>query len=225
MREETVTIKGIKDGLLITLSETENWLIVTRDLATRIDEQKSFFAGANITIDLGERPVPKHELSSLLALLERRGLALMLVMSDSVTTIDAANALDLRATGSTDKPNEALPISSEEVGLEGVLIRHTLRSGRTIHSRGHVVVYGDVNPGAEVVASGDVFVWGNLRGNVHAGADGDEDAVICALNMVPTQIRIAGFISTSPKEKRRRKPKPEMALVRDGQIMVEAWQQ
>ncbi|HLV36917.1 MAG TPA: septum site-determining protein MinC, partial [Spirillospora sp.] len=78
------------------------------------------------------------------------------------------------------------------------------------------------NPGAEVIATGDVIVWGRLRGNVHAGAEGDEDAVVCALDMTPTQLRIAGYIVTSPPEKRHN-PRPEVARVRDGQIVVEAW--
>jgi septum site-determining protein MinC len=86
-----------------------------------------------------------------------------------------------------------------------------------------VVVFGDVNPGAEIVAAGDVIIWGRLRGTVHAGANGDENAIVCALDMMPTQLRIAGYIVISPPDKRR-KPKPEVALVRDNQIVVEAWQ-
>jgi septum site-determining protein MinC len=58
---------------------------------------------------------------------------------------------------------------------------------------------------------------------VHAGVMGDENAVVCALDMTPTQLRIAGRIVISPPDKRR-KPKPEVALVRDGQIVVESWQ-
>jgi septum site-determining protein MinC len=103
------------------------------------------------------------------------------------------------------------------------MIKHTLRSGRIVYSDGHVVVFGDVNPGAEIVAAGDVIVWGRLRGTVHAGSNGDEHAVVCALDMTPTQLRIAGHIVISPPDKRR-KPKPEVALVRDSQIVVEAWQ-
>jgi septum site-determining protein MinC len=102
------------------------------------------------------------------------------------------------------------------------MIRRTLRSGRTVHSIGHVVVFGDVNPGAEIIATGDVIIWGRLRGNVHAGAEGDEDAIVCALEMTPTQLRIAGYIVTSPAEKSH-EPRPEVALVRDGQIIVETW--
>ena len=72
MDTEILTIKGIKDGILVTLSPTEEWGRITSELASRIDQQSNFFAGATITVDVGERPVPKHELMSLKALLELR---------------------------------------------------------------------------------------------------------------------------------------------------------
>jgi len=102
------------------------------------------------------------------------------------------------------------------------MIKRTLRSGRTVNSAGHVVVLGDVNPGAKIIAVGDIIVWGRLRGIVHAGAEGDEQALVCALDMSPMQLRIAGYITTSPPEKRRQS-KPEIASVRKGQIVVEPW--
>lgn len=226
MQEQTVAIKGIKDGLLVSLSPTEEWLAITADLAARIDQQSSFFAGARITVDLGERPVPKHELGTLKALLERRGLTLWAVLSDSTTTIDAAQALDLKTSTANPIPgrenSEGTDVQSHEEGGVGILIKRTLRSGRIVQSAGHVVIFGDVNPGAEIVAAGDIIVWGRLRGIVHAGADGDETAVVCALDMNPTQLRIASYITTSPPEKRR-KPSPETASVRKGQIVVETW--
>lgn len=225
MRESTVAIKGMKDGLLVTLSPTEEWHGILSDLAARIDQQTAFYAGARVTLDVGERPVRKDELGSLKALLERRGITLWAVSSASQTTIDAAIALDLRTSniGQTQRGDGSgvLP-SLEEEGSPGILIRRTIRSGRRIHSQGHVVIFGDVNPGAEIIASGDVIVWGRLRGNVHAGANGDQSAVVCALDMIPTQLRIAGYITTSPDDKRR-KPRPEMAFIREDRIVVEAW--
>lgn len=229
MHESTVAIKGTKEGLLIALSPTEEWLSITAELATRLDGQSAFYAGARITLNVGARPLRKDELTSVKALLERRGMRLWSVMTESSTTIDSASSLDLRATytdpqysadGSVDGMT---PFSPEEDGTVGVMIRRTLRSGRTVHSQGHVVVYGDVNAGAEIIAAGDVIIWGRLRGNVHAGANGDTSAIVCALDMIPTQMRIAGYITVSPAEKHH-KPKPEVALIRDDQIVVETWQ-
>ncbi len=229
MQEELIAIKGVNDGLLIELSTTEKWQMVTDQLAARIDEKSEFFAGANITIQLGARPVPKYELSSLKALLERRGLTLSLVQSESETTRKSASALQVATENSrgweapapTPIPQETAPVNPEETGTYGTLFRRTLRSGRTIHSEGHVVVYGDVNPGAKVIAAGDIVIWGKLRGYVHAGANGDESAVVCALDMSPSQLRIAGHLVTSPPGKRK-DVMPEVARIRDNQIIVQA---
>jgi len=228
MSGDMISIKGIQDGLLIGISPTEEWQKITAELAARIDEQNSFFDGAKITVDVGERPVPKYELSSLKALLERRGLTLSMVLSDSITTQDAAIALDLRTNTAQHIPGrqqrDTLPIDPEEAGTNGVMIKRTLRSGRTVHSLGHVVVFGDVNPGAKIIAAGDIIVWGRLRGTVHAGAEGDAQAIVCALDMAPNQLRIAGYITISPNDKRR-KVRPETAYIRNNQIVVEAWEQ
>src|SRR5688572_9752997 len=135
MRENTVAIKGVKDGLLITISPTEEWSIVTGDLAARIDEKPSFFTGSKITIDAGERPVPKDQLAGLKALLERRGLTLWAVSSESPTTIDAAFALDLRTSNvalptkpSPKDDGAALPTRLDDDAGSGILIRRTVRS-------------------------------------------------------------------------------------------------
>lgn len=227
MQEELIVIKGLNDGLLISLSATENWQSVTDQLASRIDEKSGFFAGANITVELGERPVPKYELSSLKALLERRGLTLSLVRSVSDTTRKSAESLalptenDVSAAAPPPAAQETAPVNSEETGTHGVLFRRTLRSGRTIHSEGHVIIFGDVNPGAKVIAGGDIVVWGKLRGYVHAGAGGNASAIVCALEMSPSQLRIADCLVTSPPGKRK-KIMPEVALVRDNQIIVES---
>ncbi|NDJ61180.1 MAG: septum site-determining protein MinC [Chloroflexi bacterium] len=224
MRDQTVTFKGGKDGLQVTLDAHVDWPLVAAALTERLDEQRSFFSGARVTLDVGARPMRKDELGSVKAMLERREMSLWMVMSESQTTIDSATALDLRADLISPAPTDAegLPVGTEDEGTQGIMVRRTLRSGRTLRSQGHVVVYGDVNPGAEIIAVGDIIIWGRLRGNVHAGADGDDSAVVCALDMRPTQLRISGYISIAPPDKRH-KPKPEVAFIRNRQIIVEAW--
>jgi septum site-determining protein MinC len=78
-----------------------------------------------------------------------------------------------------------------------------------------------VNAGAEIVAGGSVIVWGRLRGVVHAGAQGNEKAVVCAMELAPTQLRIAGEIAVSPKK--QGKSQPEVACLKDGQLVAEPW--
>lgn len=229
MPDSTIIIKGVTDGLLITLDEAEEWLTITQALAARIDEQLAFFSGARVVLDVGARPVRKDEMGSIKALLDRRNMLLVRVATASDTTLDAASALDLRATPKETPVDDVgapaldtIAFNPHEEGTPGVLIRHTLRSGRLVQSDGHAIIVGDVNPGAEIIAAGDVVVWGRLRGNVQAGANGDLSAIVCALDMMPTQLRIGTLIAVSPSDKRH-KPKAEIALIQDGRIIVEEW--
>ncbi len=95
----------------------------------------------------------------------------------------------------------------------------TLRGGQALHHGGNIVIVGDVNPGAELVATGDVIVFGRLAGIAHAGAQGDAAARIYAIDLAATQLRIATFIAADDATPRR-VPKPEAAIVRDGRIVI-----
>jgi septum site-determining protein MinC len=91
---------------------------------------------------------------------------------------------------------------------------------------GDVCIMGDVETGAEVVAEGDVVVWGQLKGIVHAGVGGDDEAVVCALKMNPTQLGIAGIMARFPTTNTGylfdTQP-PEIARLDGGRIVLEAW--
>jgi septum site-determining protein MinC len=96
----------------------------------------------------------------------------------------------------------------------------TLRGGQTLHHTGNIVVVGDVNPGAELVATSDILVFGRLAGIAHAGAQGDANARIFALDLAATQLRIATFIAAEEGVQRRSARGAEAAIARDGQIVV-----
>ena len=105
----------------------------------------------------------------------------------------------------------------------------TLRGGQALHHDGNIVVVGDVNPGAELIATGDVIVFGRLAGVAHAGAQGDCEARVYALELDATQLRIATFIATEGAERegvpRDGSARAEAALVREGRIAVVAFDQ
>ena len=95
----------------------------------------------------------------------------------------------------------------------------TLRGGQALHHAGNIVVVGDVNPGTELVATGDIVVFGRLLGVAHAGAQGDNDAKVYALQLHATQLRIASVIAVD-EEHARSASEPEVAFVRDGRIAI-----
>ena len=114
-------------------------------------------------------------------------------------------------TGGLNRQNEAL------------LIKTTCRSGEVVRYPGDVVILADVNPGAEIIADGDILVVGSLRGLAHAGAGGDIQATIIALNLESPRIQIGPYIGMAPKAKKRSKSNrsgPTLAFVRRQHIFV-----
>lgn len=112
-----------------------------------------------------------------------------------------------------------------DAGSRVLTIQHGLRSGQVIHYSGDVLVYGDVNPGAEVVADGNVLVMGALKGMVHAGSNGDDSAVVMAFDLRPTQLRIGRKIAFPTDSPNRAVDvySPQIAWIRGENIVVEPY--
>lgn len=220
--DPSVQIKGIREGLLVTLGEG-TWAEVHEALLQHLDQQGEFLRGARLAIDVGNHILKANDLAQLRNHISERELSLWAVLSNSPTTEQTAQTLGL-ATRLT-KPRPDLTVAKLDTSLhegeQAILVQRTLRSGFSLQNNGHIVILGDVNPGAEVTAGGDVIVWGRLRGVVHAGAEGDESAMVCALDLSPIQLRIAGKIALTPQ--RRNKPQPEMARILDGKVIAEPW--
>jgi len=225
MNEQTfpIKIKGLRDGLLITVGDGD-WSILEPALLEQIRAQQAFFKGARVALDVGVHVLKVNELVALRDRLSDQGIALWAVVSESPTTEKTAQLLGLATRISKPRPEETRQYAVSELGDGTALfLNKTLRSGTRIEFPGHVVVFGDVNPGAEVVAEGNVLVWGRVRGMVHAGAKGDTSAFICALDLSPTQLRIAGEVSAMLRPLDI--PQPEMvSLNKDGKLQSIPWQ-
>lgn len=217
-----IQIKGIKDGLLITLGDGD-WDDLQLEVLKHVEEKSGFFQGAKIVLDVGDRDISASDLGTLRDRLADREVLLWACVSKSALTERNSQMLGLATRLSPITPErDAGPLLDSSMGDEGaLLVQRTLRSGSKISFRGHVTVIGDVNPGAEIIAGGSIVVWGKLRGMVHAGADGDEKAVVCSIDLMPTQLRIAGRIAIPPK--REEDPQPETALIKDNQVIAEPW--
>lgn len=216
-----IQIKGIRDGLLITLGKA-SWQELTSAFIKYVDKRSSFFQGARVSLDVGANELRVAELSALRDQLSERGIALWAVLSESMVTETTAQNLGLATRLSKPHPVQPREVAEELPEDAAKWVKGPLRSGGRVLFEGNVVVMGDVNAGAEIVAGGSVIVWGRLRGVVHAGAQGDGKAVVCALELAPTQLRIAGEIAISPKK--QGKIHPEVACLRDGQLVAEPWQ-
>jgi septum site-determining protein MinC len=214
------------------------------------------FAGAKLRVDLGARDVDMFDLRRLVHLLKDEfqidvvGLhcttealhryaekELKLKVHLQAPMIEEVPPPPAIEPGGEEIPTELVsgPASEEDedsVGGEKLLkIDGTVRSGAVVRFAGDVHVYGDVNPGAQVIAGGNVVVLGALKGLAHAGCRGDERAVIFALDMRPTQLRIGKVIQLPRGDARtdsaggREAPHlvPEVASVLGSSIVVEPY--
>jgi septum site-determining protein MinC len=217
-----IQIKGLRDGLLVSLDDAP-WEQQRAALISQVDSQPSFFQGARLALDVSSQVLRVNELVELRDQLSERGIILWAVISESPTTENTAQLLGLATRISKPRPEETRKFAVEDLGEEtAMFLSRTLRSGTRIEFAGHVVVLGDVNPGAEIVAEGSVIIWGRLRGMVHAGSKGNRAAMICALDLSPTQLRIADQVSSALKQ--RESPRPERARINEsGRLQTDYW--
>jgi septum site-determining protein MinC len=115
------------------------------------------------------------------------------------------------------------PLRATDTDRRSCTLHRTLRSGAVVRFDGDLFVFGDVNPGAQVVATGNIVVLGALKGLAHAGAAGDESTFILAFDLRPTQLRIGRKIAVPPPRRSSAPPPSELATVQDGQIVIEAY--
>lgn len=102
---------------------------------------------------------------------------------------------------------------------EPLYLQTTVRSGVEIRHPGTIIVLGDANPGSSLVAEGDILVWGRLRGTAHAGSGGNRSRCIMALQMQPTQLRLADLVARAP-DGPANQYLPEVAYVGDNAIRI-----
>ncbi len=189
-----VTTKGVIMNFRPGLDFEE----VKTSLEQHVQDARDFFTGVDIYLNLAGRDLTINEMSDLM---------------EVVRKYENVNQIYFTAKENKKKRHDK--------NQDTILIRRTLRSGQRIKYHTNIVVIGDVNPGAEVIAGGDIIVLGKLRGVVHAGAGGREEAQVVALSLQPTQLRIASIISRPPDEGQGDNLAPERAYIKKSQIVVD----
>ena len=126
---------------------------------------------------------------------------------------------------------DVLPQGAEEntvntESLPTLYINQTLRSGQTVSYEGNILIIGDAHPGSEIVATGDITVWGILGGIAHAGSLGNVTAKVRALKLNAIQLRIAGLYARRndtlnvPYVQKTNEFTPEEAQIEEGKIVI-----
>jgi septum site-determining protein MinC len=223
-----IAIKGTRNGLLLTLEPETPFSELLNALSQRLSEAPGFFRGASLALDTTRRKLRVSERTQLEALLANYQMSVTSLEQTSTAVHNerevSSSTIDLSLT--TQMAGEQTQIQAHQLDPrdsdDTLFLRRTIRSGQAIQHASNIIVMGDVNAGAEIVAGGDIMVWGVLRGMVHAGYPDNENAIVCSLLLAPVQLRIAHLLSRPPDEFEGI-ARPEFAAIKNGQIVVEAW--
>jgi septum site-determining protein MinC len=178
-----------------------SWTEILHHLRLRLNAEERFWQpNTPVRLVARDRLLDARQLQELTDALSDVQLRLKRVYTSrrqtAVTAATAGYSVEQQvvATHLSSQPGE-----TGQALAHPLYIQMTLRSGTEIRHNGTVVVLGDLNPGSAVVAEGDILVWGRLRGVAHAGSKGNARCLIMALQMEPTQIRIADFVARAPE--------------------------
>ncbi|CAH0119126.1 MULTISPECIES: septum site-determining protein MinC [unclassified Paenibacillus] len=195
-----VTIKGIKDGLVFLLDDQCEFSELLEELKYKLEHShQNILTGPIMHVDVkcGSREMSENQREEIINILKQKGNLLI----RSVESDAAAPA--------------------EDSGDRITIMTGMVRSGQVMHHDGHLLFLGDVNPGGTVTCTGDIYIMGKLRGMAHAGYNGNEDAIIAASQLTPTQLRIADVISRPPDEWGDADSNMEFAYLKDGAMEID----
>ena len=204
----SVEIKGITvPALLIKLDETKSVEENIKEIEKKLSS--TFFKGSVCVLDTSSIKLSQEEKKQIEDVLNKYNSKIL--GYKQLQTTEEKQTLE-------EKKEEKLPEIKEKSSLK--IVSKTVRSGQRIEHDGDILILGDVNPDAYIIASGNIIVMGTLRGFAHAGANGDETAIVLALKLIPRQLRIANYLTRSPDE--IEEPEyPEKAYVENNQIIIE----
>lgn len=202
---EAVVFKGARDGLQLVIDDRADFSAVLEQLKEKLTAAANFFTlGTKIDIYPATENIPASQRFEIIRMLADHGL-------ECTTKVDEQQAAAI------SKPEY------EGIGYETqtLVVEKTLRGGQNITYPGSVVVIGDVNPNASVIAGGNIIILGKCRGVAHAGAYGNQLATITAGKLIAPQLRIAGLIARSPDQKADKPDFIETARIQDGFVVIE----
>lgn len=223
--KEQINLIKKKDILLITLppvnkNEPNQWQRIIDDLKIRLQKiDKSWQLGTKAHLQAFDRLLDTRQISELKSILEQIGLTLNLIITRRRQTAVAASSAGYSVqqetyTGITNPDNE----TNQDLA-EPLYLKTTIRSGVEICHPSTVIILGDVNPGASILAGGDIFIWGSLKGIAHAGYMGNHQSLIMALRLEATQIRIADLVARVPDNP---PPIAEVAYISEEGIKIQS---
>lgn len=217
-----VSFKGTMVGLYLVIEDGVDFNQIVVSLKQQLKQSSAFYKGAKVIGLVGQHLSYSQKAMLESILLEQSGM----VVESLEAPRQESPRESIKESPVKERPIEPKPTlhepSESAQSSDTLFVTGTLRSGKSVKHPGHVVVIGDVNPGAEIVAEGNVFVMGRIMGFIHAGSAGNDASFVVANLLKPTQIRISKYISVPPSDDSiSSSTSPERAYVSNGLIKIE----
>ncbi|MDK2808041.1 MAG: septum site-determining protein MinC [Clostridiales bacterium] len=207
---QSVMIKGTKSGIILVLDQSIDFESLKEQIADKFRTSSDFLGEATMALSFEGRVLSNDEQMEVLDIIHQN------------------SRLHIVCVVETNPQTEALLEKSLQEKLfemnanSGQFYKGNLRSGQVLESETSIIVIGDVKPGAKVVSKGNIIVLGSLKGNAFAGASGNENAFVLALDMSPVQIRIADVLGRAPDEVTKTPQREtKVAYIENGNIYIE----
>lgn len=209
-----IQIKATRDGFSLVPDSKPSFREIMKYMEKRLEESHDFFYHSEMSLDLSARPLQTDQILEIRKLLaDKAGVKLVEIKMEEGLSCTFGPLREQHRSA----PRCATPRNQD---VTPMIVRSTCRSGTRIESSADCVVLGDVNPGAEVIAVGDIIVFGSLRGVAHAGATGNYSARIWALSIEPNQLRIADLVALPPRGNKPTPKRFEIAEIQNNMIQV-----
>ena len=199
---------------------------VDRGLRSYLQRTGERFRGGSVSLNLGSRRITQKDLNQLVTMLVKEyGLRVVGLWCGQELLEELLADRGTLPVDLVVRP--AISSTQDVVSPDTLLWRGTCRSGTTVHNSGNLVVLGDVNPGAEVTATGDILIFGKLRGLAHAGVGGSSDtgAVVIGISLEAAQLRLGSQIHiSSPRTlSKGNEQSPFMARLENGTMRIDQY--
>lgn len=217
---DIVKIRGLKSGLQLSFASGARFEEVQANLLNKLETGSNFFIrGTTVFMQKGYFTEAQNE--TLRKMFHRHGMLFSMDFKQPTfsSPTPAQNFSSDTAT-TYNQPRVIDTTPAEKNTGQMIIINRTIRGGQEVRTDSSVMICGNVNPGAQVIAGGSIDIRGTCRGIVHAGFYGDETAFVVADKLMPTQIRIANIIARSPDDAKE-VDKAERASIKNGYIVFE----
>ena len=214
MNEGVVKFKGSRSGLQLVLEEAADFSAIEDEIKDKLESGSNFFCKGTM-IQVVSESLSEDEKRRLSGLFHAHGVVMRAVTAAELDSLPAEPEVP-------DTEEKAVPepaVKGQSV-QEMTVVNRTVRGGEEITSKSSVLICGNVNPGAQIIAGGSIDIRGTCRGIVHAGAYGDTSAFVIADHLMPMQVRIAGMIARAPDHVEK-SAQAERASIKNGQIIIE----